>query len=87
MWRLQDSAEATNMKELLLTMDGQVSSLQSIEVGINTSSHKSAYDIVFIGTFLNKEAIMEFENDSFHKSVGVVVGSLKQERVVVEYEF
>jgi len=74
------------MRDLLLSMKGQVSSLQAIEVGVNTSAHKSAFDIIFIGTFANTEALVEFEKDSFHKSIGEVVGRLKQERVVVEYE-
>lgn len=87
MWRLNDKSEAPIMKKLLLSMEGKVSSLYSIEVGVNTSPHKSAFDIVFIGTFSNSEALREFENDSFHKYIGEAVGKLKIERVVVEYEF
>ncbi len=86
MWRLKDKIEVERMKEALLSMEGQVSSLLSIEVGVNLSSHNSAFDIVFIGTFANADSLAEFENDRFHLSVAKLVGSLKDERVVVEYE-
>lgn len=86
MWRLKDQAEAIRMKEALLSMKGQVPSLLSIEVGINTSTHKSAFDIVFMGTFANSNALSEFETDKFHLSVGELVGKLRKERVVVEFE-
>ncbi len=46
----------------------------------------SAFDIVFVGTFASSVMLTEFENDSFHKSIGELVGSFKQERIVVDYE-
>jgi len=86
MWRLKNGSDAEEMKEALLSMKGNVSSLLDIEVGVNISSHKSAYDIVFIGTFADKGALLEFESDEFHKSVGGLVSKLRADRVVVEYE-
>ena len=86
MWRLKDKAEVARMKEALLSMKGQVPSLLSIEVGVNTSTHKSALDVVFIGTFSNAAALMEFETDSYHLTIGELVGKLTKERDVVEYE-
>jgi len=74
------------MKDVLLSMAGKVTSLASIEVGINTSNHHSSQDIVFIGTFVNTDALAAFEKDSFHLSVGEFVGALKKDRVVIEYE-
>ena len=86
MWRLKNGSDAEEMKEALLSMKGNVSSLLDIEVGVNISSHKSAYDIVFIGTFADKDALLEFESDQLHVSVGSIVSKLRDERVVVEYE-
>ncbi len=86
MWRLKNESDAEEMKEALLSMKGNVSSLSDIEVGVNMSSHKSAFDIVFIGTFADKDALLEFEEDEFHISVGGLVSKLRDGRVVVEYE-
>ena len=86
MWQLKNKNDAEEMKDALLSMKSHVGSLIDIEVGVNISAHKSAYDIVFIGTFADKEALLEFELDSFHKTVGELVSKLKDKRVVVEYE-
>ena len=86
MWRLKDPSEAEHMKGALLSMQGNVPSLCAIEVGVNTSTHHSALDVVFIGSFEDASALAEFDKDRFHKSVGRLVGALKEERVVVEYE-
>ena len=86
MWQLKNGNDAEEMKKALLSMKGNVNSLAEIEVGVNVSSHQSAYDIVFIGTFADKDALLEFESDEFHKSVGIVVSKLRDNRVVVEYE-
>ncbi len=86
MWKLKDGNQAEMMKEKLLSMRGRVQSLQDIEVGINKSPHASAYDIVFIGTFLDKSAVQNFEDDDYHKEVGKYVSSVKLDRKVVEFE-
>lgn len=86
MWRLKNRIYAEEMRDALLSMRGKVKSLSDIEVGVNISSHNSAYDIVFIGTFADKAALLEFESDEFHKSVGSLVSELRDNRIVVEYE-
>ena len=86
MWRLKNKSDAEEMKEALLSMKGNVHSLSDIEVGVNISPHKSAYDIVFIGTFADKESLLKFESDEFHLSIGGLVSKLRDDRVVVEYE-
>jgi len=86
MWQLKNGDDAEEMKEALLSMKDNVSSLSDIEVGVNISTHKSAYDFVFVGTFADKEALLEFELDEFHASVGRLVSTLRDSRVVVEYE-
>ena len=86
MWRLKNRSDAEEMRRALLSLKGDVSSLAGIEVGVNISPHESAYDIVFIGTFADKEALLEFESDEFHIAVGGLVSKLRDNRVVVEYE-
>ncbi len=86
MWKLKDRHTADQMKAALLSMKGNVPSLMDIEVGLNFSVSKSAYDIVFTGLFKDKDALEEFENDPFHKAVGQIVDGLKESRKVVDFE-
>ena len=86
MWKLRDASQADEMKQKLLSMRNRVGALYDIEVGVNLSTHASAYDIVFVGTFLNQDAVREFEVDEYHKEVGEFVSSLRVDRKVVEFE-
>jgi len=86
MWKLKDSDEAEKMKDALLSLKDNISSLASIEVGINSSISSSSFDIVFIGDFKNKQDLELFEKDVLHKSVGELVAKIQEKRVVVEYE-
>ena len=86
MWLLNNKSDALKMEKMLRSMEGKVPSLYSIEVGVNTSSHKSAFDIVFIGVFSSADKLAEFEEDSFHKTIGEEVSKLTLKRVVVECE-
>ena len=87
MWKLAEPERAEEMKEKLLSMKNAVEALQDIEVGVNESKHASAYDIVFIGTFPDREALHRFENDEYHKEVGAFVSAVRLDRKVVEFEF
>jgi len=86
MWKLTDIALADDMRAKLLSMGGKVAGLVDIEVGINNTEHHSAYDIVFIGTFSDREALRHFECDEYHKQIGEFVSKVKLDRKVVEFE-
>ncbi len=86
MWKLKDPGNCEEMMERLLSMRTRVDALKDIEVGINNTPHNSAYDIVFIGTFSDKEAVRQFDADKYHKEVGALVSSVKLDRKVVEFE-
>lgn len=85
MWKLKDVSLASEMQTKLLSMQGQAKGLHNIEVGVNTSNHPSAYDIVFVGSFLDADALHEFENDPYHKEIGNYVASVRLDRKVVEF--
>ena len=69
MWKLKNTNKAEEMKTIPLSMKGKVLSLFDIEVEINISSHQKAYDILFLGTFKNNAALIEFDTDNFHQDV------------------
>ena len=86
MWKLSDITLAERMRDELLSMRGKAAGLNDIEVGINETEHHSAYDIVFIGTFSDRAALCQFENDEYNKQVGEFVSKAKLDRKVVEFE-
>lgn len=87
MWRLKRKSDAEEMKTALESMASRVPSVESMEVGINISESASAFDIVFIATFSDLDQLKAFEADDYHSQVGELVKTLRDERVVVDYEF
>lgn len=86
MWRLKNKSDATEMNDALVSLKDNVSSFLDIEVGINTSEHQAAYDIVLIGSFATRSDLSAFDNDKAHGEVGDLVHKIKDHRVVIEYE-
>ncbi|MVF14918.1 Dabb family protein [Ketobacter sp. MCCC 1A13808] len=86
MWRLKDKSQAHEMKEKLQSLEENVPSIHHLEVGINQSDSAKAFDIVFIATFENQDALHEFENDSFHQSISSWVSSAREIRHFVDFE-
>lgn len=89
MWRLKESEKEEKllaMKDALLSLYGRVPSLKAIEVGLNISCSHAAFDVVFIGSFADIEGLKSFELDPIHKEVAAFVSSMRDVRVVVDYE-
>lgn len=86
MWRLKNKSDAVQMKDALISLKDNVPSLLDIEVGINTSEHQAAYDIVFIGSFATRSDLKAFDNNKAHGEVGDLVRKIKDHRVFIEYE-
>ncbi len=74
------------MKEALTNLKNNAPSLLEVEVGINISEHKDAYDIVFIGCFATRSDLNDFDKDEAHGKVGDLVRKIKEHRTVIEYE-
>ncbi len=82
-----DTTDIQKVVAALLSMRGNIPSLVDIEVGVNLSESDQAYDVVLMATFQDIKSLREFEKDPFHLGVKKLVVSLKQSRVVVDYEF
>ena len=86
MWKLREISDLQEIESKLLSLKGNVPSLLDMEVGINISNSPSAFDIVFSGYFKDSDALKEFEDDKFHKSVADWVTNHRETRHVVDYE-
>lgn len=82
-----DTTDKQKVVDALLSMRGNIASLIEIEVGINLSESDQAYDVVLMVTFKDIKSLRQFEQDPFHLAVKKLVVSLKQSRVVVDYEY
>ncbi len=92
LWRLKaDTPEkkledAQTIKSALESMRGKIPGLISITVGINTCSLEDAADVVMQSDFANLDALESYENHPEHERVKPIVGPLRTERRIVEYE-
>lgn len=71
MCKLKDPSpeKAAELRQLLLSMEGKVPQLRSIEVGINIVPSERAYDLVLITRFDSLEAMNAYQVDPYHHDV------------------
>ncbi|OZG70228.1 hypothetical protein BTA51_26870 [Hahella sp. CCB-MM4] len=92
LWRLKAQSEeekhrdAAQIKQALESMRNKIPGMISITVGINTSQSEDASDVVMQVDFSNQEALEAYETHPEHEKVKPIVGALRGERRVVEYE-
>ena len=92
LWRLkadtpeQKLSDAQTIKAALESMRGKIPGLISITVGINTGNAEDASDVVMQSDFASLEALEVYESHPEHERVKPVVGPLRTERRIVEYE-
>ncbi len=92
LWRLKAQSEeqkhqdAARIKQALESMRNKIPGMISITVGINTCQSADASDVVMQVDFSNQEALDAYETHPEHEKVKPIVGPLREERRVVEYE-
>lgn len=65
-----NSEEAKNKaKEILLSMDGNVDTIRSIEVGTDFLGSARSYDVILQVTLDSREALDVYQNDEYHCNV------------------
>jgi Stress responsive A/B Barrel Domain len=92
MWKLRGpSAEerrqqAEQVKSALLAMRGKIPGMSSLEVGIGLVSGEQEADVVLSSTHDSWEALAEYAKHPEHEPVKSLIGALRSERRVVDYE-
>lgn len=87
--KLKDnSAEnKAKVKEMLLSMDGRIKEIKSIEVGTDFVCSQRSYDVVLIISVESKEALQAYIDDPYH--VGTIMpfmASVRESSVAVDWE-
>ncbi len=89
MWKVQNENKLQaihKIKESLESLIPLIRQIQSLEVGVNINTSASAYDIILVSTFANREDLDIYQNHEEHKKVGSFIGSVTSDRRVVDYE-
>lgn len=74
-------------KNRFLSMKENIPYLVSVEVGIDFLHSKRSYDIILVTTFLNKEDLARYQEDSYHCSyVKTLMHEIRSASVSVDYE-
>jgi hypothetical protein len=92
MWKLKGpSAEekrrqAEQARAALLGMLGKVEGLTQIEVGIGSGSSEQEADLVLCSTHDDWQALSDYQSHPAHEPVKKLIGELRTERRVVDFE-
>jgi hypothetical protein len=93
MWKLKDNAEggtkaenAKRIKRELEALKGVVKEIVDIEVGINFEPSSAAYDLVLYSVFKSREDLDSYQNNPDHLKVAKFIGSVREDRIVADYE-
>ncbi len=86
-FKLKNISDATKAKEMLLSMDGKVPQLRSIEVGVDVLHSERSYDVILQVTVDSMQALEEYQKDDYHCSVvKPFMHAARQSSVAVDYE-
>lgn len=92
MWKLKGPTvedrrlQAEQAREALLGMFGQVPGLTKMEVGIGLVSGEQEADLVLTTTHDSWEALAAYGEHPAHEPAKKLIGGLRTERRVVDYE-
>lgn len=92
-WKLKESAggrsakdNALEMKSRLEALNGVIPGLIKLEVGVDFSRSRESADVALYSEFPDRAALEAYVSHPEHVAIGDFVGSLRSERIVVDYE-
>lgn len=90
LFKLKDNSieNCLKSKEVLLSMEGRVPELRSIEVGVDFLHSDRSYDLALIVTVDNKEALESYQRDPYHcQVVKPHMHAVRSGSVALDFEF
>lgn len=93
MWKIKDFAEGKSKEENCIKIKSELEALKHkiqyikhMEVGINYSQDKAAYDLVLYSEFQDEKSLDEYQNHQEHLKVAKYIGLVKEDRILVDYK-
>lgn len=85
-FKFKDKAQAPIVAEKLRALVGRVSTLRSLECGVDVLGTPRSYDLVLITTFDSKEDYKAYDQHEEHLKVREYVAAVRESSVAVDYE-
>ncbi|MBR6751410.1 MAG: Dabb family protein [Clostridia bacterium] len=89
LFKLKDKSpeNLAKTKEILLSMDGNVPLLRSIEVGLDFLHSGRSFDVALITTLDSREALDAYQVDPYHVSVVKKhMHAVREDSVAIDFE-
>ena len=89
LFKLKDKSpeNLAKTKEILLSMDGNVPLLRSIEVGLDFLHSGRSFDVALITTLDSREALDAYQIDPYHVSVVKKhMHAVREDSVAIDFE-
>ena len=88
-FKLKDGSleECQKAKEVLLSMEGNVPQIRSIEVGVDFLHSERSYDLILQVVLDDAKALEDYQNDPYHCSVVKKhMHAVRESSVAIDYE-
>ena len=86
MWKLNNKADAVEIKRQLEALAGRIPGLLHVEVGVDFLASEQSADLVLIAEFDSRAALETYQAHPEHQAVVPLVKAAAIARVVVDYE-
>jgi hypothetical protein len=92
MWKLRGPSpeerreQAQQVRAALLSMQGLIPGMSQLEVGLGSVSGEQECDVVLSSTHDSWQALEDYQKHPAHEPAKQLIGSLRSERRVVDYE-
>jgi uncharacterized protein (DUF1330 family) len=86
MWKLNNKADAVEIKRQLEALAGRIPGLLHVEVGVDFLASEQSADLVLIAEFDSRAALETYQAHPEHQAVVPLVKAAAISRVVVDYE-
>jgi hypothetical protein len=92
-WKLKEYAagkskpeNALMLKNELEQLPSKISQIRSFEIGIGTGRGPDMYDLALVSEFANRQDLEAYQNHAEHQRVADILRSVRDSRIVVDYE-
>jgi len=87
-WKLKDRSRenAERVREKLLTMQGRLPMLKSLEVGVDVVRSGRSFDVVLIARFDSLDDLNAYQVHPYHQEIAAFMGTVADQAVAVDFE-
>jgi hypothetical protein len=92
MWKMRGPSfeekheQAKRVRAALIALQGKIPGMTELEVGLGPGGAEEVSDVVLITTHEDWKALEEYQNHPDHKVAAQLIGELRVERRVVDFE-